>query len=147
MITVILHFHNDIILHIIMVSRKLETGFDYYIYKEAAMDSRLMRAIDALERADNMAFASCFSEDGWYSDYCPSSNGGDNWFCYGSAGIEMFFGNRFALDLFSLSCPRQESESRASFFGAYDGPYVYAMFEIKEIGDDGLIRKAVVNPT
>jgi hypothetical protein len=44
----------------------------------------------------------------------------------------MFFGNRFALDLFSLSCPRQESESRASFFGAYDGPYVYAMFEIKE---------------
>ena len=111
------------------------------------MGTLLMHAIDALERADSKAFASCFSEDGWFSDYCPSSNGGDNWFCFGSAGIEMFFFNRFAHDLFSLSCPRQESEKRASFFGAYDGPYVYAMFEIKEIGDDGRIRKAVVYPT
>jgi hypothetical protein len=117
------------------------------MYKEDTMDTLLMRAIDALKRTDFKAFASCFSEDGWYSDYCPSSNGGDNWFCFGSAGIEMFFVNRFAHGFFSLSCPKWESDFRASFFGAYDGPYVYAMFEIKEIGDDGLIRRAVVYPT
>jgi hypothetical protein len=77
----------------------------------------------------------------------PILNGWDNWFCYGSAGIEMFFIHMFAQDRFSLSCPKQESEHRASFFGVYDGPYVYAMFEIKKVGDDGLIRKAVVYPT
>ena len=106
----------------------------------------LRRSIDALERADFKAFAACFEKNGWYSDYCPSSNGKDNWFCYGSKGIEMFIGNRFAQNRFTLSCPVQESETRASFFGAYDGPYVYAMFEIREIGDNGLIRKAIVYP-
>lgn len=111
------------------------------------MGTILMRAIDAMERADAKVFASCFSEDASYSDYCPSSNGLDNWFCYGSAGIEMFFVNMFAQDRFSLTCPKQEGEYRVSFFGAYDGPYVYAMFEIKEVGDDGLIHKAVVYPT
>jgi hypothetical protein len=110
-------------------------------------DDLLMRAVNALEQADFKTFSSCFSEDAWYSDYCPSSNGGDNWFCFGSAGIEMFFRNRFALDHFTLSCPKRESDSRASFFGAYDGPYVYAMFEIKETGSDGRIKKAVVYPT
>jgi len=111
------------------------------------METILMRAIGALEQADYKAFASCFTEDAFYSDYCPSLNGGENWFCYGSAGIGMFFVHKLAHGNFSLSCPRLESENRVSFFGAYDGPYIYAMFEIKEVGDDGLIRKAVVYPT
>jgi len=102
--------------------------------------------MDALERADYRGFAACFSENGKYLDYCPSSNGKDNWFCYGAAGIEMFFHNRFQLGHLSVASVRIEDEGRASFFGAYDGPYVYAMFEIQEIGEDGRIGKAVVHP-
>jgi hypothetical protein len=107
----------------------------------------LDKAVAALRDRDYKTFASCFSEDGKYFDYCPSSNGGDNWFAYGRESVEMFFRNRFVHDHLTVSDPVPVSDWRASFFGAYDGPYLYAMFEIAEIGDDGLIQKAIVHPT
>jgi hypothetical protein len=105
------------------------------------------RAVTALKNQDYSAFAACFSEDGKYYDYCPSSNGGDNWFVYGREAIEMFFRNRFVHDHLIVSDPVPESERRASFFGAYDGPYLFSMFEIAETDEHGLIQKAVVHPT
>ena len=106
----------------------------------------LKKIAAALEDRDSVAFADCFSKNGKYFDYCPMLNGGEDWVAYGSAGIEMFFRNRFAFDMLSVSDPVIESEKAMTFFGAYNGPYIYALFEIKEIGDDGLIQKAVVYP-
>ena len=116
-------------------------------FADLTVSSLLEKAINALKDQDYKTFAACFSEDGRYFDYCPSSNGYDNWFLYGKEAIEMFFRNRFAYDYLIVSDPVLEGESKASFFGAYDGPYLFAMLEIAEISDDGLIQKAVVYHT
>jgi len=110
-------------------------------------DRLIEKALNALKDMDYKTFASCFSEDGKYYDFCPSSNGHDNWFAYGREAIEMFFRNRFTFSHLIVSDPVPESDTRATFFGAYDGPYLYAKFEIAEIAADGLIAKAVVAPT
>lgn len=106
----------------------------------------IRQAMSALEARDYKAFSACFSEDGKYFDYCPSCNGKDNYFVYGRAGIEMFFRNRFTFEHLIVSDPVAENEKTASFFGAYEGPYLFARFEIEAQDDDGLIKKAVVHP-
>jgi hypothetical protein len=104
------------------------------------------KALKAMANKDYKAFAACFSENCKYFDYCPSCNGKDNYFVCGSAGIEMFFRNRFTFDLVTVSDPVVEDERTASFFGAYEGPYIFARFEIEETDAAGLIKKAVVHP-
>jgi len=106
----------------------------------------LEKALRALVEKDYKAFAACFSEDGKYFDYCPACNGKDNYFVYGSAAIEMFYRNRFTFDHVTVSEPVVEDEKTASFFGAYEGPYLFARFEIEEFDTAGLIKKAVVHP-
>lgn len=105
------------------------------------------KAVRALADRDFKAFAGCFSEDGRYFDYCPACNGKDNYVVYGSAAIEMFFRNRFTFDLLTVSDPVVEDDKTASFFGAYEGPYIFARFRIEALDDAGCIKKAVVHPT
>jgi hypothetical protein len=110
------------------------------------MENVIKRAMDALERKDPEGFAACFSEDGRLFDYCPSLNGSDSYFSYGNACIELFYRNRFYFDHLVVSCPLVEDENTASYFGAYDGPYIFARFRIEVIDENGLIRRAVVHP-
>lgn len=105
------------------------------------------KALKAMVDRDYKTFAACFSEDCKYFDYCPSCNGKDNYFVYGSDGIEMFFRNRFTFEHILVSDPVVEDEKTASFFGAYEGPYIFARFRIEEFDASGLIKKAVVHPT
>jgi hypothetical protein len=102
--------------------------------------------MDALERKDPEGFAACFSEDGRIFDYCPPFNGEDAYFSYGSACIGQFYRNRLYFNHLIVSCPLVEDENTASYFGAYDGPYLFARFRIEAVDEDGLIRKAVVHP-
>jgi ketosteroid isomerase-like protein len=104
------------------------------------------KVMNALTEKDAGALAECFSEDCRYFDYCPSSNGEQNYFIYGRACIEMFFQNRFTFDYFEAGDPVIEDGNTASYFGAYCGPYVYARLRIEEYDDAGLIRKVVVHP-
>jgi hypothetical protein len=104
------------------------------------------KALKALANKDYKALAACFTEDCKYFDYCPSCNGKDTYFVYGSACVEMFFRNRFTFDQLIVSDPVIEDEKTASFFGAYDGPYIFARFRIEETDATGLIKKAVVHP-
>ncbi len=106
----------------------------------------LEKVLKALESRDYKALAACFSEDGKYLDYCPACNGKDNYFVYGSVAIEMFFRNRFTFDLLTVSDPVVEGDGTASFFGAYEGPYLFGRFVIEETDASGLIKKAVVHP-
>ena len=110
------------------------------------MENVIQRAMDALERKDSEGFAACFAEDGRLFDYCPSCNGSDNYFSYGSAGIGLFYGNRFYFERLIVSCPHVENENTASYFGSYDGPYVFARFQIEAFDENGLIKKAVIHP-
>lgn len=105
------------------------------------------KALKALVDMDWKAFSECFSEDCKYHDYCPSMSGKDNWFVYGRASVEMFFRNRFTFEHLFVAEPAVEDGRTASFFGAYDGPYIFARFRIEEFDGDGLIRKAVVHPS
>ena len=104
------------------------------------------KIINAMMDKDYKTLASCFSEDGEYIDYCPSMNGKANSFIYGNCSVEMFFRNKFAGGDFAIAEPLIESQNRASFFGAYSGPYVYAHLNIEEVDDSGLIKKIVVHP-
>ena len=104
------------------------------------------QAVRALADRDFRLFAGCFSEDGRYYDYCPSQNGKDNYFVYGRDAIEMFFRNRFTFDQLTVSDPVIEDDRTASFFGAYEGPYVFARFRIDALDGNGIIKKAVVHP-
>ena len=61
------------------------------------------KALKALSDMDYITFAECFSEDCKYFDYCPSCNGNENYFVYGSACIEMFFRNRFTFQRLIVS--------------------------------------------
>ena len=111
------------------------------------MNSILLQAVEALECRDAKAFAACFSEDADFADFCPSSNGNDNWCCFGASGIEMFYTHMITDGRFAVFCPKAEDDHRISFFGLYDGPFVYALFELKEIDEKGLIKKALIYPT
>jgi hypothetical protein len=106
----------------------------------------IQKALDALAAMDSVALAACFSEDCKYFDYCPSVNGKENYFIYGSDCIEMFFRNRFAHEHLVVSEPRAEDANTGSYFGAYSGPYVFARIQIEEFDENGLIKKAVVHP-
>ena len=114
--------------------------------KKKRLETMVKKALKALSDKDYKALASCFSEDCKYFDYCPSCNGKDSYFVYGSASVEMFFRNRFTFDSLTVSDPVIENDKTASFFGAYEGPYIFARFRIEELDDAGLIKKAVVSP-
>jgi hypothetical protein len=104
------------------------------------------KVMKALAEKNGLALAACFSEDCRYFDYCPSCNGEQNYFIYGSDCIEMFFRNRFTYDYLEVGDPVIEDDNTASYFGAYCGPYVFARLRIEEYDETGLIKKVVVHP-
>jgi hypothetical protein len=104
------------------------------------------KVMDAMVNRDWTALAACFEEDGKLFDYCPSCNGGENWFSYGSDGIMMFYHNRLSFEHLIVNDPVIEDDNTANFFGAYDGPYIYARIKIEQYGSSGLIKKAIVTP-
>lgn len=104
------------------------------------------KVMHAMEAGDYKALAECFADEGKMFDYGPSCNGWDNYFCYGRDHVEMFWRNRFVHDHVRVGQARVESETRGSYFAAYDGPYVYVRFEIESADDSGKILKAVVHP-
>ena len=104
------------------------------------------KVMKALTEKDYIALAKCFSENCMYFDYCPSLNDMPNSFIYGNDCMEMYFQLKFVTGEFEVAEPLVENENRASFFGAYNGPYIYARLEIEEYDSSGLIKKAVVHP-
>jgi len=104
------------------------------------------KVMKALTAKDYKALEECFSENCMYFDYCPSLNDKPNSFIYGNACMEMFFKEMFISEDYEVAEPLIENENRATFFGAYFGPYIYARLNIEEYDDSGLIKKAVVHP-
>ena len=104
------------------------------------------KAVKALIEKDYLGFASCFSEDCVFFDYCPSQNGKPNSYIYGSACMELYYRKMFVGEIFEVAEPVIESDKSANFFSAYGGPYVYARLSIEKFDDNGLIEKAIVHP-
>jgi hypothetical protein len=104
------------------------------------------KVMKSLVDKDYETLATYFSENCILFDYCPSMNGLSNSYIYGNACILMHFKLKFVTEEFDVAEPAIEDENRATFFGAYGGPYVYARMNIEEYDGSGLIRKAVVHP-
>ena len=104
------------------------------------------RVIKALTDKNWQTLAECFSENCTFYDYCPSINGIPNSYIYGNACIEMFFKLKFISGEFEVAEPLIISDNCASFYGAYNGPYINARLDIEEYDSSGLISKAVVHP-
>ena len=106
----------------------------------------IQKLLDALEYGDEVAVSACFAEDGQFFDYCPCVNGKEAYIIYGRSGIEMLYRNLFAINRLIVSVPEADGDISGTFFGAYEGPYVFARVSIQETDDNGLIKRAVVTP-
>ena len=104
------------------------------------------KVMKALTEKDYKTLAACFSENCIYFDYCPSLNGMPNSYVYGNACMEMYFRRQFVTGELEVAETLVEGKDRASYFGAYGGPYIYARLNIEEYDSSGLIKKAVVHP-
>ena len=104
------------------------------------------KLLTALCQGDYLGMAALFSRDCRYFDYCPLLNGKQGYFVYGREAVEMFFRNRFVQDHFEAASPKAEDSRTGSFFGSYDGPFVFARLRIEELDGDGLIRRVTVCP-
>ena len=102
--------------------------------------------VKALVEKNPSMLAAAFTDDCLYYDYCPSMNGMPNIYIYGSYGMELMFKKMFVSGDIEAAEPLIESDTSASFFGSYGGPYVYARICIEEFGADGRVKKAVVHP-
>ena len=104
------------------------------------------KLLAALCQGDYLGMAALFSRDCRYFDYCPLLNGKQGYFVYGREAVEMFFRNRFVQGHFEAASPKAEDSRTGSFFGSYDGPFVFALLRIEELDGDGLIRRVTVCP-
>lgn len=103
------------------------------------------KLLDTMYKRDYYGMAECFAQDCKYHDYCPSLNGKDNYFVYGRKAVEMFFRNRFVHNRFDIASPKIENENEATFFGSYEGPFVFARLRIEGVDENGLITKVVIS--
>ena len=106
----------------------------------------IVKLLEALCRGDYLGVAALMSRDCRYFDYCPLLNGKQGYFLYGREAVEMFFRNRFVHGHFEAASPQVEDDRTGSYFGAYDGPFVFARLRIEETDGDGLIRRVSVCP-
>ena len=104
------------------------------------------KILEALCAADETALSRCFAEDGKLYDYCPCVNGGEAHIVYGREGIELLYRSLFAVRRLTAAEPAADGADTGTFFGSYDGPFVFARLRIEELDGDGLIRRVTVCP-
>ena len=104
------------------------------------------RIMQALSEKAYKALSECFSKDAVYLDYCPALEGKECYYIYGREAIEMFFRNRFVHGHFEVASVRIESERKATYFGFYDAPFLYAAAEIDGMDENGFVVKFVARP-
>ncbi len=104
------------------------------------------RIMQALSEKTYKELSECFSKDAVYLDYCPALEGKECYYIYGREAIEMYFRNRFVHGHFEVASVKIESERKATYFGFYDAPFIYAAAEIDKIDENGLVVKFVARP-
>ena len=104
------------------------------------------KILEALCAADETALSRCFAEDGKLYDYCPCVNGGEAHIVYGREGIELLYRSLFAVRRLTAAEPAADGADTGTFFGSYDGPWVYARVTVTERDETGLVRRAVIAP-
>ena len=104
------------------------------------------RIMQALFEKRYKELSECFSKNAVYIDYCPALEGKECYYVYGREAIEMYFRNRFVHGHFEVASVKIESERKATYFGFYDAPFIYAAAEIDTIDENGLVVKLVARP-
>lgn len=104
------------------------------------------KVIEAMLKKDYVSLSKCFAQKCRYFDYCPIGTKKENYHIYGSAGIEMFFHNKFVFNIFSISDPIIDDENTANYLVSYGGTYLHVQAKAEQYSDDGLIQELVVRP-
>jgi hypothetical protein len=107
------------------------------------MIEHIMRALTEKKYKE---LSECFSKDAVYIDYCPALEGNDCCYVYGREAIEMYFRNRFVHGHFEVASVQIESAQKATYFGFYDAPFIYAAAEIEKADENGLVVRFVARP-
>ncbi|MCF0121463.1 MAG: hypothetical protein HUJ65_07485 [Oscillospiraceae bacterium] len=110
----------------------------------------LQKLLDSLEQENAEMVAACFEDDMSveFRDYCPIFVGQPCKFLCGRNAVLLHFLDQF-YDMnrfFTISDVQIEDDRNANFFSCYKGKYVMSRLTVEDLGDTGLIKKAVIRP-
>lgn len=109
-----------------------------------------MRAIEkyveVMENKDFAGLAGLFARDGILCDYCTSSSAQKEYHIYGREAINMFFRNKFGFRQYSIAEAEVVNDTQAEFLADFGGYHIMAIATVREVDENGLIRKLTVRP-
>ena len=85
--------------------------------------------VEAMENKDYAGLANLFSPNGIINDYCTNSAAQNEYHIYGREAISMFFRN-----------------TQAEFIANFGGYNIMAIATVREVTEDGLIKRLTVRP-
>ena len=96
--------------------------------------------VEAMENKDYAGLANLFSPDGIINDYCTNSAAQNEYHIYGREAINMFFRKYSILD------GEVVNSTQAEFIANFGGYNIMAIATVREVTEDGLIKRLTVRP-
>ena len=102
--------------------------------------------VEARENKDYAGLANLFSPDGIINDYCTNSAAQNEYHIYGREAINMFFRNKFGFRKYSILDGEVVNSTQAEFIANFGGYNIMAIATVREVTEDGLIKRLTVRP-
>lgn len=104
------------------------------------------RYVEAMENKDFAGLSELFTKDGMLCDYCSNSSSQREYHIYGREAINMFFRNKFSFRQYSISEAEVVNDTQAEFIANFGGYNIMAIATVREVQDDGAIKRLTVRP-
>ena len=102
--------------------------------------------VEAMENKDFAGLAELFTTDGILCDYCSNSSSQRDYHIYGKAAINMFFRNKFGFRQYSIMSPEVVNDTQAEFIANFGGYHIMAIATVREVDENGFIKRLTVRP-
>ena len=102
--------------------------------------------VEAMENKDYAGLANLFSPNGIINDYCTNSAAQNEYHIYGREAISMFFRNKFGFRKYSILDGEVVNSTQAEFIANFGGYNIMAIATVREVTEDGLIKRLTVRP-
>lgn len=102
--------------------------------------------VEAMENKDFAGLAQLFATDGILCDYCSNSSNQREYHIYGREAINMFFRNKFGFRQYSIMSPEVVNDTQAEFIANFGGYHIMAIATVREVDEEGFIKKLTVRP-
>ena len=99
-----------------------------------------------MENKDFAGLAELFTKDGILCDYCSPSSSQKEFHIYGKEAINMFFRNKFGFRQYSIADAEVVNDTQAEFIANFGGYNIMAIATVREVDENGLIKRLTVRP-